>query len=200
MNRINRYKRIVLLLGCGLAGMFASAYPGEAASQTQVPLKVDPALLGLPPATTARPDVVAERRSAVETRSVAPEVPEIQPLAPPSPEKTGIDDETGILAPKEREASFVRQDAPASESVHAETPVSDEKREDPGVPAVREPDRGHAPASFAPVSSPVPGTTVFIAEPSPSLLVKETPPPTRRSPMREPRVPSRHCPCVRRRQ
>ncbi|MDR0379497.1 MAG: LPS assembly protein LptD [Candidatus Accumulibacter sp.] len=170
MNRINRHKRLVLLLGCGLAGVFAGACPSEAATRTPALLKVDPALLGPPPAATARSGVVEERRSVAETRSVEPEISEIQPLALPEPAKADIVDE----APEARQSmAEVRPVGPEIFEVQPLVPLESAKT---GVV-----DEAETPASSAPAPSSAPETTAFIVEPprSPSAEEKKKTGPTR---------------------
>ncbi|MDR0440766.1 MAG: hypothetical protein LBI59_07250, partial [Candidatus Accumulibacter sp.] len=122
MNRIKRYKRLALLLGYSLAGVFASACPGDVAAQTLLPLKVDAVLLGSPPVAAVRPDAAEKRQDAVE-----PETPEARSLALPDPAKADIVDEMPERVALEKqqrdEADFVRQSASASEFERA-TPLA----------------------------------------------------------------------------
>ena len=84
MNRIVRNKHLSLILYCSLAGTLFSASVGEAAAQTNVPLHVDPALLGLPPATKSEPSPPAsppaDDKSSAEAQPVEPPAVENKPL------------------------------------------------------------------------------------------------------------------------
>ncbi|MDR3220488.1 MAG: hypothetical protein LBU46_00545, partial [Candidatus Accumulibacter sp.] len=82
MNRTDRRQQLVLILGCSLAGLLACGYAGEAAAQ--VPLRVDPALLGVPepPPVAVQPK---SRNEPAEVQPVEPDVVEVRPVAPMSP-------------------------------------------------------------------------------------------------------------------
>ena len=92
MNRTDRRQQLALLLCCGLAGVLAGGYPGEAAAQAPAPLQVDPALLGLPPAAPEPQPPAApreERKGSVEdqpvVRPVEPAAVDVRPVAPATP-------------------------------------------------------------------------------------------------------------------
>ena len=93
MNRTDRRQQLALFLCCGLAGVLAGGYPGEASAQAPAPLRVDPVLLGLPPVApepkpveATRPDAGEKRKDSAEGRAVVqpvePAVVDVQPVAP----------------------------------------------------------------------------------------------------------------------
>jgi LPS-assembly protein len=79
MNRTDRRQQLALSLCCGLAGVLAGGYVGEASAQAPVPLQVDPVLFGLPPVTPEPLPVPPP----VDVQPVESVVVEIQPVDAP---------------------------------------------------------------------------------------------------------------------
>ena len=83
-------KPLTLIFCCTFAGTLAVSCPGAARAQGATPFRVDPRLLGLPPATPARPAVDASlQQPAAEPRAVEQPVVEAYPL--PAPPTAAVD-------------------------------------------------------------------------------------------------------------
>lgn len=78
MNPPVRRKPLALLFCCGLAGAVAGGYAVEVQAQAPAPLRVDPALLGLPPIKPSEAPAPAAPASAVEVAPVTDAV--VEPL------------------------------------------------------------------------------------------------------------------------
>ncbi|MDR3298908.1 MAG: LPS assembly protein LptD [Candidatus Accumulibacter sp.] len=141
MNRNDRRQQLAFLLCGGLAGVLAGGYPGEAAAQV-VPLRVDPALLGLPPAAPRSPPAVPKSPPAVVTPPEAEDSAKVQPSAP-------VELAGGVAseAPEAAKVSSARPEAAAAsgargiQSDPALPPAVPPRRETEAL-AVQEPVRG----------------------------------------------------------
>ena len=76
-----RRKPLALIFCCGFASVFFGAYATEALAQAPATLRVDPLLLGLPPASPAEAPAPAEK-SRVEIKPVEAAVVEVKPIKP----------------------------------------------------------------------------------------------------------------------
>ncbi len=157
INRITRRKQLALFLCCGVAGLSA-----EAMAQSATPLRVDPALLGLPPLKSespARLETPAGRDSAAEAKPVEPEKVETQPLPVPAPEaappvKTAEPPGTAPVPPVSAPPSAPKAPvaAPAPSSGTDREPAS--RTAETGQEPVREPTAASRASSPAPHVDP----------------------------------------------
>jgi LPS-assembly protein len=164
MNRTDRRQQLAFLLRCGLVGALVSGYSGETGARTAAPPRVDPVLLGAPPAVsepapaaTPPPPSLGEPRDSAEVR---PAVPAEASEAVEVP--ADVADEAPETA-KPAEAVPERDvDVPASSAAEDEKPDGTlltppgSPSEETGAAIVREPARiaPAAPVSSAPSSAP----------------------------------------------
>ncbi|GHU26850.1 hypothetical protein AGMMS50256_05140 [Betaproteobacteria bacterium] len=145
MNWTDRRQQLALSLCCGLAGVLAGGYAGEASAQAPVPLQADPVLLGLPPAESGTPPAVATEPASgdgrldpvearpmdVEAQAVEPAVveeqPDVGPVASPNPSEP-------VAVPADVEPKTPEQMAAPSD----EDGIPEEPRRLPVAPPVRE--------------------------------------------------------------
>ncbi|MFT3849398.1 MAG: lipid IV(A) palmitoyltransferase PagP [Propionivibrio sp.] len=159
MNPPVRRKPLALLFCCGLASVFAGGHAIEARAQAPAPLRVDPALLGLPPVKPAEAPAPAETAPApVEVNPVADPVVEPQPERGVAP-KAKVEAAPEVAPPAETKKKVVKP-------VHASPEA---------IPA----------RAVAPQSDPAPSEPV--AAPAPQPVPKEVSTPAVVPPGRKPR-------------
>ena len=163
---------IALLLCYGFAGAIVGGHVGPAHAQS-TPLRVDPVLLGLPPAKPVPPPAPAQPEPArVDVRPVEAPAPEARPLASPTPEaetvspaaasKPGVAEPVAAPSPTSSPQERVeRPQAPTSEPaprtaerVPAPAPAPGPRSSVPGAPSA--PVVPSAPAAPPPRSAPQP--------------------------------------------
>ena len=159
----NRQRPIAFLICSGFASIIVASYGLEACAQAPTALRVDPVLLGLPPAPAA--EKPAEPKALPETPKVAPE-PTHSPATPAPRARPESDKTSAPPAPIKPEAE-VNAVPVAAESVPVErSEVSSEAPSEASLPPVERP-------VSTPVSAPLP-----IAEPEKTAepVVSETSP------------------------
>jgi LPS-assembly protein len=89
MNRTDRRQQLAFLLRCALVGALVGGYSGETGAQAAAPLRVDPVLLGAPPAVsepapaaTPQPPSLSEPKDSAEVRPAGRDGAEVQPAVP----------------------------------------------------------------------------------------------------------------------
>jgi LPS-assembly protein len=78
MNQTDRRQQLAFLLCCGMTSALVGGYAGDVAAQALTPFRVDPVLLGMPPASPEPPPVAAPRLSDSAPKDSA----EVLPVKP----------------------------------------------------------------------------------------------------------------------
>ena len=148
----SRRKPLTLIFCCSVAGTFAASLAGEAQAQSTAPFRVDPGLLGLPPAKPAQADVQTPfERAAAESRPVDLPPVETRPLPPPvvrtePAARRASEEAVATPAPPQAEKPAAVPKAVASQAARPAPAVT------PPAPSVQE---VATPAAPAPVAAPL---------------------------------------------
>jgi LPS-assembly protein len=127
MNWTDRRQQLALSLCCGLAGVLAGGYAGEASAQAPVPLRVDPVFLGLPPAESDPPPAVATepasgdgRVDSVEAQPMDVEAQPVEPAVVEAEPVMSTESSEPVVVPADVEPKTLEQPAAPSEQPEAD--------------------------------------------------------------------------------
>ena len=135
MNLPARRKPLALLLSYGFAVFLAGAYAAETRAQAPEPLRVDPALLGLPPikpaeasapANTPAPASIPARKTSVEVQPVEATVVDQRPVetAPEASKPSAQEIPERIVTPSAAPTGGTPLPSPVPAPVPAQAPIS----------------------------------------------------------------------------
>ena len=152
MNFIARRKPLALLFCSAFAGTLVGGFSGEAQAQSSAVLRVDPALLGLPPLKPAKtPDAVKAPQPESAPPTASPSDAEVKPVEPDV-----VEAKPAVRAPvpeRSAERSTASNTAPAEENANRQVPVSETKF--PPEPVRVVPDSAPVALSSEPAAAPV---------------------------------------------
>ncbi len=145
MTSCARRKPIALLFCYGFASVLVGGHAGEAQAQAPAPLRVDPALLGLPPITPAQapapaPAPLPAEKASVEVKPVEPDVVEARPVT--------VEAQPAAVATEKSRPAGVARDSKPAKAAAQEIPARTVAPQEPPPVAAPEP----SPASAAAVS------------------------------------------------
>ncbi len=190
-----RRKPLTLIFCCSVASTLVGGLPAVAQAQTEPPLRVDPALLGLPAAPVVpvpRPPATAVRGVPAESKPVQAPVIEARPVPAPTTAADPVQAATDAVAtPLPEPRPEVQPEAPAEATLAREAEPSVPPLAEPvqeSQPVIRPPDQSLAeplaaePAASAPLqdhasATPSPGeaATTTVAAPPPAEQAAPTP-------------------------
>lgn len=165
-----RRKPLALLICCGFTGTLAGGFAGAALAQATTPLRVDPVLLGLPPAKPAAAAPAEQPRTEVkpvEAPAVEAKPVEAKPTEPAAarPAPPAVPAGSGKASTREIPARAVAPQAAPTVVTPSRAPVPVQTLS----PVVAVPARNPREAASAAVAAPAPRQSLRQPQPAPPM-------------------------------